>query len=85
VTPKVISLTTIKENAKVKIASLGGGTVCKSKLTAMGFHVGLLIKIIHNEHKGPVLVEAKGIKIALGHGMANKILVDNVSETTQRN
>jgi ferrous iron transport protein A len=82
---KAVPLTSVKENTRVKIAFLGGGTILKSKLTAMGLHVSLLIKVIHNEYKGPVLIEAKGIRIALGQGMANKILVDHAHETTQRN
>lgn len=84
-TRKAVPLTSIKENSKVRIASLGGGTVCKSRLTAMGLHVSLLIKVMHNEDKGPVLIEAKGIRIALGHGMASKILVDHADEATARN
>jgi Fe2+ transport system protein FeoA len=84
-TRKAVPLTSIKENTRVKIASLGGGTVCKSKLTAMGMHVSLMIKVMHNEDKGPVLIEVKGIRIALGQGMASKILVDHADEAASRN
>ena len=39
----------------------------------MGLHVGLVITVIRHETAGPIVIEAKGVRIALGRGMADKI------------
>ncbi|MBN1492983.1 MAG: ferrous iron transport protein A [Candidatus Omnitrophica bacterium] len=73
--PSAILLTTISSGTKVKIARLIGGRTFKSKITAMGLHVGLVITVIRNESEGPIVVEAKGVRIALGRGMSEKLSV----------
>jgi Fe2+ transport system protein FeoA len=40
---------------------------------------GCVFEIIQASSKGPVLIEIRGTRIALGHGLASKILVEEVS------
>ena len=46
----------------------------RSKLHAMGIMPGEALEIISG-NGGPLVVQAKGIKLALGMGMAEKIMV----------
>ncbi|MFP4465494.1 MAG: ferrous iron transport protein A [Candidatus Goldiibacteriota bacterium] len=45
------------------------------RLNTMGIIPGTDIKIVH-ESKGPVIIEARGSRIALGRGMVSKIEVE---------
>jgi Fe2+ transport system protein FeoA len=37
-----------------------------------------VFEVVQASSKGPVLIEIRGTRIALGHGLANKILVEEV-------
>ncbi|HBG16088.1 MAG TPA: hypothetical protein DDW93_04850, partial [Firmicutes bacterium] len=42
----------------------------------MGFNTGAKVKVIKND-AGPIIVSLSGQKIALGRGLAQKIIVNN--------
>jgi len=46
------------------------------RLTDMGLIQGVRLKVLHNSGYGPVTVLIKGTKVALGHGLASKIMVE---------
>ena len=50
----------------------------KCRLSAMGFMIGDIIKVVHKGFFGPVQIEANGRKIALCRGQAQKILVKKI-------
>jgi Fe2+ transport system protein FeoA len=52
-----------------------GGQGIMQKLTDMGLIPGEKLKVLHNSGHGPVTVLIKGAKVALGHGIATKIIV----------
>jgi len=63
--------------AKVRIISIIGGHGVVSRLMQMGLIPGSIVEILNN-NAGPVIVRVRGITIALGRGMAKKILVERV-------
>ena len=54
---------------------LGGRGLC-TRLYAMGITPGVKIRVL--SIAGPILLEVRGSKLALGRGMASKILVRKV-------
>ncbi|HBT15328.1 MAG TPA: hypothetical protein DEB05_00060 [Firmicutes bacterium] len=52
-----------------------GGCATK-RLYEMGFNTGAKVKVIKND-AGPIIVSLSGQKIALGRGLAQKIIVNN--------
>ena len=74
---KKISLLQIKENEKVKILEIIGGSNLESKLMSMGVYKGKEIaKLSHIGLKGPVVIKAGRSILALGHSVAAKIIVE---------
>ena len=71
------SLINLKSGSFAKIISMGGGFGMRQKLSLRGIHVGSIIKVV-NSYGGPVVVEANGNVIAIGRGMAQKILAQKV-------
>ena len=61
---------------KVKVSRITGGHSMKNRLSAMGLTTGDTIEIINNA--GPFIINAKGSRLALGKGLAQKILVSPV-------
>jgi Fe2+ transport system protein FeoA len=46
------------------------------RLTDMGLLPGERLMVLHNTGFGPVTVLIKGAKVALGHGLASKVIVE---------
>jgi Fe2+ transport system protein FeoA len=68
-------LTNVKTGMRVVLASIDGGRQAEMRLAEMGFLPGVEIHIVNNSGIGPLTVIIKGTKLALGHGLARKILV----------
>ena len=51
------------------------------RLLDLGLTKGCTFKVIHGQGAGPVLVEVRGTRIALGHGLATKVLVEVLEDT----
>ena len=62
----------------VQVADIRGGWGLTRRLADMGLLPGTNIRVISNQMAGPLVVEVKGTRLALGYGMAQKILVTEV-------
>ena len=61
---------------RVRIVSLAGGRGLKEHLAALGLNEGLEIEVIKRGAPGPFLIAVKDTRLAIGAGMANKIMVN---------
>jgi len=74
---KKISLVQIKANEKVKILEILGGSNLESKLLSMGVYKGKHVtKLSHMGLRGPVVIKSGRTILALGHGVAEKIIIE---------
>lgn len=46
------------------------------RLLDLGLTKGCTFKVVQGSERGPVLVEVRGTRIAVGHGLASKVLVE---------
>lgn len=74
----MMKLTQVKSGRFVLIQSFDAGRMAEKKLLDMGFLPGQTIKMMNNTGAGPVMVEVKRSKIALGHDLAKKICVKEI-------
>ncbi len=70
----VIPLGLLNEGEEAEIFNTRGGRGAILRVNELGFYPGSRIKIIRNIKAGPVLVELKGSRIAIGRGIAMKIM-----------
>lgn len=70
-----IALGSVAEGQCVRLARLDAGYGMASRLSAMGLVPGVEVRVLRNRGRGPALVEVKGTRLALGRGMATRILV----------
>lgn len=74
---KKMSLIQLKSDHKVRIAEILGGSGLRNKLESMGIYKGKEIaKISHIGLRGPVVIKAGRSILALGHGIAAKVMVE---------
>lgn len=70
-------LTEVEMGMQVRIALIEGGQGCTSRLNRFGLYPGDLVRILrHAPFNGPLLLEVRGMEIALGRDIASKILVE---------
>jgi len=69
------TLETVKPGEKVFLRDLLGGSGFIARLTEMGLTRGIEVRVL-NDHP-QILLEVRGTRMAIGHGMASKILVSD--------
>jgi len=73
-----IALSGVAEGQCVRLARLDAGGGMAARLTAMGLVPGVELRMLRNKGRGPALVEVKHTRLALGRGMAARILVKTI-------
>jgi len=75
-----IRLSDVRPNTEIVLYKIVGGMGMERKLTEMGLLPGERIKRIDSPSDGPVVLVVKGAKIAIGQGMADKIIVEECGQ-----
>ncbi|HEY98089.1 MAG TPA: ferrous iron transport protein A [Dehalococcoidia bacterium] len=68
-------LSRVKAGETVTVIALGAGWGLQRRLADMGLTPEVRIKVISSGRPGQVVIEVRGSRMALGHGVAAKILV----------
>ena len=68
-------LTTLGKGDGGRVMAIDAGKTATKRLYELGFNTGALVKIVKND-SGPVIVSLNGNKVALGRGLAGKILLE---------
>lgn len=74
---KKTNLIRMRSGAKGIVVRIGGGKHMQRKTETLGIRVGCEIeKVSGQAFRGPVVIKAGATRIAIGHGMAHKIIVE---------
>ena len=68
-------LTTVNPGQEVTLIDIQGGRGLRSKLYSMGLIPGVKLTIVGNRG-GPIMIAINDTRLALGFGMARKIIVE---------
>lgn len=69
-----VNLVSLHKGEKGRIDTIQAGRQATKRLYEMGFNTSARVTIIKND-AGPVIVSINGNKVALGRGLANKVLL----------
>ncbi len=73
----VLSLTEVAAGERGVISAIEGGSGLVSKLDAMGIRIGKEVtKVSSQWMRGPVLLRQGNTQVAIGFGMAQRVLVE---------
>lgn len=68
-------LTMALPGEEVTLVSVQGGRGVRSRLYSMGLTPGVKLRVLNNGAPGPFLISVRDFKVAIGYGIAKKILV----------
>ena len=71
-----MTLSRIDPGEEVTLIDIDGGRGLRSKLYSMGLVPGITLKILNRSGSGPVMIALKDSRLAIGRGMAEKIVVE---------
>jgi len=71
-----LPLNVVPPGERVKIVSVRAGRGLSQRLADMGLTPGTLLTVINSYGAGPVLINLRGARLALGFGIAQKITVE---------
>jgi Fe2+ transport system protein FeoA len=77
----VVMLTLARAGQLVCVSAVDGSHGTGNRLAHLGLMSGHLVRMIRPSRHGPVVVEVKGSRLALGHGLARQIMVRLVEGT----
>jgi len=75
-----LSVADLKPGDSAKVRKLKGGRGYVARLAALGFTLGVPLKVMRKNAHGPLLVSLRGTQIALGFGEAAGILVSRFDD-----
>ncbi len=72
---EAIPLSRIEAGKTVRLISIHAGREMKSRLADMGLVPGVEFRVIRNTGNGPFIIAVKESRLALGHGMIERMFV----------
>lgn len=72
-------LNRVEPNKEVRLIAIEGGKKMKKRLADLGLNIGATIKVIRKSGQGPLILAVKESRLAIGDGMASKIIVELIS------
>jgi len=74
-----MTLDSVEKEKEVTVVEIQGGWGVRQRLNQLGIHRGDRIVVKRSGiMKGPILIQVHGIEVAVGRGMAQKVVVDVV-------
>jgi len=74
----LMSLSMVSAGEEVRLVGVRGGWGVRRRLADMGLTPGEKVWVVQSDHSGPLLIAVRGSRLALGRGMAHKIMVEPV-------
>ena len=62
---------------EVQLVAIHGGQRMRKRLADLGLNMGMTVRIMHRNDDGPLILAVKDSRLAVGRGMAHKILVQS--------
>lgn len=76
------SLAQLLPHARAVVAELPRGRILAERLIALGLTPGVEVHVLQNRGHGPLIVEVRGARVALGRGQAERVTVEPLSQST---
>ncbi len=81
-----MTLNSVAVRRKARVRMIEGGQRVRSHLNTLGIHVGDVLEVVERApFRGPVLIQLNGSRVALGRGVAGRILLEEVPASPEQN
>ena len=75
---QLMPLAMVSPGQVVQVVDVRAGWGPQRRLADMGLIRGVNIRVMNSQRPGPIIIDLKGSRLVLGHGMAQRILVKEV-------
>ena len=75
-TNQSMPLAMVSPGETVTVVGVRAGWGLTRRLADMGLVPGTKLMVINSQMPGPIIIDLRGSRLVLGHGMAQKILVE---------
>ncbi|MBE0425873.1 MAG: ferrous iron transport protein A [Nitrospirae bacterium] len=73
---RIMPLTMAPRGKEVTLIGINGGRGVRMRLHSLGLIPGVKLRVLNNNGAGPLMVAVMNSRVALGWGMAYKIMVE---------
>lgn len=72
----MMPLAMVAPGDEVRLIAIRGGRRMRKRLAELGLNPGLTVRVVQRDGCGPLILAVKDSRLALGRGMAHKIMVE---------
>lgn len=72
----MMPLAMVAPGEEVRLTAIRGGRRLRKRLADLGLNLGMTVRVIQRDRHGPLILAVKDGRLALGRGMAHKIMVE---------
>lgn len=72
---QAMPLMMVPNNTDAEVVEVRGGHGMRQRLSSMGIYPGQTVSLIRSNAGGPIIVKAQGSRVAIGRGMAHRVMV----------
>ncbi|MEA3339733.1 MAG: FeoA family protein [Chloroflexota bacterium] len=72
----MMTLAMVSPGEEVRLTAIRGGRRMRKRLADLGLNIGMTVRVLQRNGRGPLLLAVKDSRLALGRGMAHKIRVE---------
>ena len=71
-------LVMVSEGEEARLVAIRGGLQLRRRLADLGLNIGMTVRVVRINPQGPMILAVKDSRLALGRGMAHKVMVELV-------
>jgi len=71
----MMPLAMVSPGEEVRLVAIHGGQQIRKRLADLGLNLGMTVRVLQHNGNGPLILAVKDSRLAVGRGMALKILV----------
>jgi ferrous iron transport protein A len=72
----MMPLAMVSPGEEARLISIRGGRRMRKRLADLGLNLGMTVRVIQRDRHRPLILAVKDARLALGRGMAHKIMVE---------
>jgi len=74
----MMPLAMVSPGEEVRLLAINGGRRLRKRLADLGLNLGMTVRVLQRDDRGPLILAVKDSRLALGRGMAHKIMVEPI-------